>query len=125
MTVNAGEMDKRIAIYRKPELEEDGYLPDNPDPALVHSCWAKFTQTSGTELVKANADVGEAKARFLIRYTRNEINRKMFVRYKDLDYEILYVNTYGDSKEWMEIWCKWESNEGGSGNARRENSDGG
>lgn len=123
MDVNAGKLDKRISIYRKPELEGDGYLPKNPEPRLVRSCWAQYTQTSGTELVKANADVGEAKARFLIRYTRKEINRKMFVRYKGLDYEILYVNTYGDSGEYMEIWCKWESNEEG-GRARRQDSGG-
>lgn len=108
MDVNAGELDKRISIYRKPVLEGDGYLPNGAEPELVRACWAKFTQTSGTELVKANADVGEARVRFLVRYTRKEIDRKMFVRYKGLDYEILYVNTYGDSGEWMEIWCKWE-----------------
>lgn len=113
MNVNAGELNKRIAIYRKPELDKDGYLPENPAPLLVHNCWAKFSQTSGTEMVKANADMGEARVRFLIRYTRKKIDRKMFVWYKGLDYEILYVNTYGDSGEYMEIWCKWLSNEGG------------
>lgn len=125
MNVNAGELNKRIAIYRKPELDEDGYLPENPAPILVHNCWAKFSQTSGTEMVKAKADVGEAKARFLIRYTRKKINRKMFVRYKGLDYEIVYINPYGDSGEWIEIWCKWESNEEGGANAGREDSGGG
>lgn len=107
MYINAGELDKRISIYRKPELEGDGYLPEESEPALVHICWAKFTQTSGTEIVKANADFGEVKVRFLIRHTRKKIDRKMFVRYKGLDYEIVYLNTYGDSGEYMEIWCKW------------------
>lgn len=124
MYVNAGELDKRISIYRKPELAADGYLPDEAKPPLVHSCWAKFSQPSGRELVKANADVGESKARFLIRRPRKEIDRKMFVRYKGLDYEIVYINPYGDSGEWMEIWCKRESNEGGS-DARRQDQSGG
>lgn len=108
MDVNAGELDKRISIYRESELDGDGYLPEGAKPKWVHACWAKFTQTSGTELAKANADVGQARTRFLIRHTRKPIDRKMFVRYKGLDYEILYINTYGDSREWMEIWCKWE-----------------
>lgn len=114
MHVNAGELDKRISIYQKPDLDDDGYLPDDAQPILVHTCWAKFTQTSGTELVRNNADFGEAKVRFLIRYTRKEIDRKMVVRYKDLDYEILYFNTYGDSGKYMEIWCRWLSNRKGN-----------
>lgn len=38
----------------------------------------------------------------------------MFVRYKGLDYEIIYLNTYGDSGEYMELWCKWLSVKGGA-----------
>ncbi len=117
MYVNAGELNKRISIYRKPELDADGYFPDDPEPVLVHTCWARFSQTSGTELAKANADMGEAKVRFLIRYTRREIDRKMFVRYRGLDYEIVYINGYGGG-EYMEIWCQWMGNEAdGSGDA--------
>lgn len=112
MYVNAGELNKRIEIYSKPELEEDGYLPENPEPVLVHTCWAKFTQSSGTELVRANADMGEAKVRFLIRYTRKKLDRKMLVRYGGTDYEILYLNGYGDSWEYLELWCRWRSVEG-------------
>lgn len=107
MYVNAGALNKRISIYRKPELDGDGYLPDHPEPVLVHACWAKFSQASGTEMVKNNADFGETKVRFLIRCTRKEIDRKMYVRYRDKNYEILYINTYGDSGEYMEIWGKW------------------
>lgn len=118
MYVNAGELDKRIDIYRKPELEEDGYLPENPQPLLVRSCWAKFSQTSGTELFKNNSDMGEAKVRFLIRYTAILIDRKMFVRYRGNDYEILYINGYGDGLEYLELWCKWES-EGVKDNGKR------
>ena len=38
----------------------------------------------------------------------------MFVRYKGLDYEIIYLNTYGDSGEYMELWCKWLNVGGGA-----------
>lgn len=124
MYVNAGELNKRISIYRKPELEGDGYLPEDPSPVLVHTCWAKFSQTSGSDLAKNNADFGEVKVRFLIRYTRKEIDRKMFIRYKGLDYEIVYLNTYGDSGEYMELWCKWQSVQGGA-NAGRQDQDSG
>lgn len=121
MYVDAGELNKRISIYQKPALEKDGYLSEEPKPVLVHTCWARFSQISGTEMMKNNADFGETRVRFLIRYTRKEIDRKMYVRYQKKDYEILYVNTYGDSGEYMEIWCKWLSNEGGinDGGAKR------
>lgn len=109
MYVNAGELNKRIEIFRKLEPEADGYLPEGAEPVPVRKCWAKFTQTSGTELAKANADFGEVKARFLVRYTRTKIDRKMFVRYRGNDYEILYINPYGDSGEYLELWCKWFS----------------
>ena len=111
MYINAGELNKRISIYRKPELDKDGYETEGADSVLVHTCWAKFSQTSGTELVRQNADMGEVRVRFLIRYVHKAIDRKMIVRYKGLDYEIIYLNTYGDSGEYMEIWCKWLSNE--------------
>lgn len=118
MYVNAGELNKRISIFQKPALAGDGYQEDDAKPKLVRSCWAKFTQVSGTELFKANADVGEARVRFLIRYAAIPIDRKMFVRYLGNDYEILYINGYGDSLEYLELWCKWES-EGVKDNGKR------
>lgn len=124
MYVNAGELNKRISIYKKPELEEDGYLPEKPEPVLVHTCWARFSQISGTELVRQNADMSEVKVRFLIRWTNRPIDRKMIVRYKGLDYEIVYLNAYGDSGEYMEIWCKWLSNEGGADAGRQDQGGG-
>lgn len=110
MYVNAGELDKRIWICRKPEPEPDGYLPEEAKPEPVRRCWAKVTRTSGTEIVKANADFGEVRVRFLVRWSRTPIDRKMFVRYRGADYEILYINPYGDSREYQEIWCKRQDN---------------
>ena len=113
MFVDAGELNKRIKIYRRTETDdEEGYLSPPSDPELVHSCWAKFSQTSGTELVKADADFGEEKVRFLIRYTRKPIDRKMFVRYAGSDYDIEYAHDYGDSHQYIELWCVWRSREG-------------
>ena len=116
MYVNAGELNKRIEICRPPGAE----------PELVRKCWAEFTQTSGTEMVKANADFGEVRVRFLIRYTRGVIDRKMFVRYQNVDYEILYINGYGDSGEYLELWCRALGNgrQRAAGPAEEEPDDG-
>lgn len=107
MYVNAGELDKRIEIYRKPEKEADGYVAEGSEPKLVRRCWAKVSQTGGTEMDRRGADLGEARIRFLIRTGRTPIDRKMFVRYRGKDYEILYVNGYGDTGEYTELWSQW------------------
>jgi len=111
--VNAGELNKRIQILRKTEsVNAAGYLAPATEPEVVHTCWAKFSQTSGTEMVKANADFGDEKVRFLIRYTRKPIDRKMFVLYGGSRYEIQYINDYGDAHQYIELWCVWCGKEG-------------
>ena len=109
MHVDAGELDKRIEIVREDRTKTaNGY----DEITVVHRCWAKFSQTSGTELIKANADFGEEKVRFLIRWTGKAIDRKMVVRYGGSRYEIEYINDYGDGHQYIELWCKWLSRDG-------------
>lgn len=104
MNINVGELDKKISIIKKIKTTDpDGY--DTITESIVRSCWAKFSRTSGAEVTKANADFAEVKARFLIRYTKAAIDRKMIVRYAGTDYEIVYINDYEDAHEYMEIWC--------------------
>lgn len=104
MNVNVGELNKKISIYSKSTATDaDGYPIETP--VLFHSCWAKFSRTSGTEAAKANADFADLKVRFLIRYTSKPISRKMVVRYGGEDYEIEYLNDYEDRHEYIEIWC--------------------
>ena len=119
MHVDAGELNKRIEIVRRDRTKKtpNGYdeITETAvavDPGVVHRCWAKFTQTSGTELVKANADFGEERVRFLIRWTDRAIDRKMVVRYGGSRYEIEYINDYGDGHQYIELWCKWLSRDG-------------
>lgn len=110
MRVNAGELNKRIEIVRRvKEKNAAGY--ETTSDAVVHCCWAKFSQTSGTEMVRANSDFGQERVRFLIRYTPAPIDRKMLVLYRGTAYQIQYINDYGDSHEYIELWCVWESRE--------------
>lgn len=115
MNVNAGALNQRIQIMRYTETANSaGYLAPPKDPEVVHACWAQFSRTSGTEAMKAGADFGEVKARFLIRYTRKVLDRKMFIRYRDRDYQIEYINDYGDAHEYIELMCKWSGTGGGA-----------
>jgi len=104
MNIDAGELNKKISIISKIKTQDpDGY--DTITENVVRSCWAKFTRTSGTEAAKANADFADIKARFLVRYSKTPVDRKMIVRYGGNDYEIVYINDYEDSHEYIEIWC--------------------
>ena len=104
MYVNPGDLDKQIQVIRKtePTYNDEGKRDNNEE--VVRSCWAQAKNTSGTELIKAGTEFAEAKKRFLVRYTDTEINAAMVVRYKGVDHNILYVNPYGDNKEYLEIW---------------------
>lgn len=111
MNINPGELKHRIQIIRRDcTADADGY--DTIAETVVHTCFAKLTQVSGTELVQANADFARTKVRFLIRHTAKSIDRKMLVRYAGTDYEIVYLNRYGDTREYMEIWCERLTQEG-------------
>lgn len=111
MEVNAGKLNKRIEIIQiEKELDRDGY--ETVKETVVRRPWAQFSQTSGTELAKANADMSEVKVRFLIRWSSTPLSRKMVVRYAGDDYKIEYINGYGDSLEYVELWCSCLTLEG-------------
>jgi SPP1 family predicted phage head-tail adaptor len=106
MYVNPGELNKKIQII---QMEYTGKnkngFPHPPEERMVHQCFAKVSNTSGTEIVKANSEFSEAKKRFLIRYTP-KINTDMVIRYNGKDHDIKYINPYGDGREYMEIWAE-------------------
>lgn len=56
--------------------------------------------------------MAEVKVRFLIRWSATPISRKMIVRYAGKDYQIEYLNGYGDTMEYMELWCSLKTLEG-------------
>lgn len=103
MNVNPGELDKKIQIIQKTEQQDEDGFPVLSD-IVVRRCWARYSNTSGNEIIKAGTEFASAKARFLVRYSPISINEDMFVRYRGKDYNIEYINPYGDSKEYMEIW---------------------
>lgn len=111
MRVNAGKLNKRIQIIRfAADRDEDGY--ETRREIVVREPWAQVSQISGTELQKSGADMAEVKVRFLIRWSATPISRKMIVRYAGKDYQIEYLNGYGDTMEYMELWCSLKTLEG-------------
>lgn len=104
MYVNPGELKKRIQIIQKREMGSNSNGFSQKEERIVRNCFAKVSNTSGSEIIKANSEFSEAKKRFLIRYSKTKIDTDMIVRYDGKDYDIKYLNTYGDGKEYMEIW---------------------
>ena len=106
--IQAGELRHRIRILqRKKNTDGEGFPVG--DPLEIYRCWARVTVTSGTELMRANADFGQMKARFLIRWTSTTIDRKMYVEYGGKEWQIEYVNDYA-GRQYIELWGVWESN---------------
>ena len=101
------KLDKRIQIiaFSSGGTDDEGFETGEIE-TVVHSCWAQVSETSGTELIKAGAELSETKKRFLIRYTSKLIDTDMVVRYAGEDYDIVLINTYGDNHEFTEIWTK-------------------
>ena len=108
MNINPGELNKKIQIMLEENTgqDEDGF-PTNTEK-VVRSCHAKVSYTSGKEIIQAGSEFSQAKKRFLVRYTPKEITTAMFVRYAGKDHNIVYVNPYGDSKEYLEIYTELE-----------------
>lgn len=102
MIVNIGELNKRIKIVSSESvLDEEGF-PVNTE-TIIHECWTKVSQVSGTELIKANAEFTNVSTRFLIRYTTKDINEDMAIIFNGKRYNITYINNYNYSNEFIEI----------------------
>ena len=107
MYVNPGELKKKIQIIQKVPggTNSNGFpLPETEE--LIRSCDAKVTNTSGSEIIRANSKFSQAKKRFFVRCSEKEINTDMIVRYLGNDYDIKYINPYEDNKEYLEIWTE-------------------
>lgn len=111
VNIDSSKLNKRIEIIQlTKERDADGY--ERTRETVIRRPWAMFSQTSGTELVKAGASVAEVKVRFLIRWSTTPLSRKMIVRYAGTDYQIEYINGYGDGHEYVELWCGLRTLEG-------------
>lgn len=105
MELNAGKLSKRVEITRiSTKPDENGYGKETE--TVIRRPWAQFSRVSGTEALRNGADMGETKARFVIRAGHTPISRKDRVRYGGAVYEIEYVNDYGDSREYVELMTK-------------------
>lgn len=101
--MQAGELKQKIQFFKKPiKNDADGFSIG--DGILYYSCYAKVTNQSGTEILKANAEFAETKTRFLIRYTKNPICENMYIVFNNVKYDITYINNYEFSNKYIEVF---------------------
>ena len=132
MNVNPGNLDKFIQIIlpakfyqdaegfesaTEPQYDDEGFeitpaaVPAPSSNAIgqetvVRECWAQITHQSGKEILESESEFDDAEQRFLVRWTPAVITTDMFVRYGGKEYDIEYVQSYGDNREYTEIWTK-------------------
>lgn len=107
MNVNPGELNKKIKILKiEPGSKDEDGFPVAEKEITVRETWAKVTNQSGNNLIQANTEFAEVTKRFLVRCTKTKINTDMFIRYRKSDYDIRYINNYGESDEYLEILAK-------------------
>lgn len=99
-------MRHRITILRQPgpdDVDEYGQPLDEPIP--VATVWAAIEPLQGREYFAALSEQANVTTRIRIRY-REGIDRTMIVRYKSIDYEIMYVINPKMANVELQLMCK-------------------
>ncbi len=100
--INPGKLNKKIKIY-KTGTEYDDYGEPLDVPVIVYECWASVKNKSGTEQFKAATPFSKVVTSFLIRYTKKVIDTTMKIDFKGDVYNIVYIDNYNFTNEWIEI----------------------
>ncbi|ASA22085.1 phage head closure protein [Paenibacillus donghaensis] len=106
MTVLVNRLNKRSVVFRPPgpdDLDEWGQPTD--DWVEVVKLWAAIEPLRGQDRAAAAQVTADVTTRIRIRY-REGIDRTMVVRYKGVEFEILYIiNPKYENKE-LQLMCK-------------------
>jgi SPP1 family predicted phage head-tail adaptor len=102
MQINPGIFNKKIEIIRYILTKDsDGF--DVKTEEIMLKTWAQVTNTSGTELIRADSDFAETKTRFFMRTPKLIIDKDYKIKFSEKIYEIIYVNDYSYDKNYTEV----------------------
>lgn len=104
--MEAGKLNRRITIIRPPGEDEtdDWGQPLDIWPEVVR-VWAGIQPLSGRERAAAAQTSVDVTTRILIRY-RKGVDRTMRVKYKDQEFEILYIMQPDYNRRELHLMCK-------------------
>ncbi|WP_256720316.1 phage head closure protein [Paenibacillus odorifer] len=104
--MEAGKLNKRVSILRPPnEDETDDYGQPLDDWPEVCKAWAGIQPLRGQDRATAAQVTSEVTTRIRIRY-RQGVDRTMIVKYKDLEFEILYIIYPEFNRRELQLMCK-------------------
>jgi head-tail adaptor len=110
MDIDAGELNKRIRFVELISYPcASGYRV--PDRCTVYECAARWRQESSSEVAQRDGDFGVTQGTFVIRYKAG-LSRKLLIEYAGNDWEILYIDGYDDSKQWLKVHVRRVSQKG-------------
>lgn len=105
--INAGKYNKRIKICQVQQVEDSqGFQVMRPIDPPVWSGFAEVKTTRGMTLIVNNSDFEKAYTNFTIRYPVSKITRDMVVVFRDVVYEIEYLNNINEMNIELEIQAK-------------------
>lgn len=106
MTVIAGSFPHRVTIQRHTQ-EKDAWgtpIPGSDKWELVATCWANVRHLSGSETIKADADISTVRASVRIRW-RAGIDAGMRLLHGGQTYDIAAVLP-GPNRQNIDLVCK-------------------
>ncbi|MDR6216174.1 phage head closure protein [Paracidovorax wautersii] len=105
MTLDAGDLNRRITIQRKGAGTDDWGtpLPDAWDD--VTKAWASIRNLSGLGAIKADAEASIVKTSIRIRY-RTDIAAGMRVLHGGVNYSIVAVLPDAAGREHLDLVCE-------------------
>lgn len=93
--ININELNKRISV--KSVDKKTGTREE------IWDCWASIRNTTGSEIKRNGLEIDSVKTRFVIRFTRIPLKNNMKIYYSGKVFNIVYVNNYNESNEFLEI----------------------
>ena len=109
--INAGDYNKKISIYQIVETEDnDGFI--SKKEITIIEPFSKIKTTKGYTLIANGSDFEKAYTNFTIRYSKkvedayNNLNRNLYVKYKEKVYTIEYLNNVDEANIELEMQCK-------------------
>ena len=103
--INAGKYNHKIIIFEDySEKDSDGFEENTEQTVLV--TFANVKTTKGMTLIVNGSDFEKAFTRFVFRFPKKEISRKMKVKFNKKIYSIEYINNVDEAGVEMELQCK-------------------
>lgn len=99
--IKPSDLNRKVTLYRL-EITNTPTGGQSEQWIKVADLWAKIKNTSGSELLRADALGSTSFSDFTIRYRAN-INETMKLVYRNKDYQIRHINNVDEADLWLVV----------------------